>query len=85
MIWKHQKEQKNDTRNVIRKGITRGPLVLYRSPEDMLKSVVIEEKKFKHSLWAGADHLLGLKFVCQQEGLIIMVICCKFKKTLFSL
>ena len=26
----------------------------------MLKSVVIEEKKIKHSPWAGADNLLGL-------------------------
>ena len=35
--------------------ITRGPLVLYPSPEccgSMLKSAVIEEKKFKHSPWA---------------------------------
>ena len=28
--------------------LTRGPLVLYRSPEDMLKSAVIEEKEFKN-------------------------------------
>ena len=46
----------------------------------MLKSVVIEGKKFKHSPWAGADKPLGPKFLCQQEGLITMVICCKFKK-----
>ena len=51
----------------------------------MLKSVVIEEKKFKHSPWAGADNLLRPKFLCQQEGLITMVICCKFKKNLFNL
>ena len=30
--------------------------------EDMLKSAVIEEKTFKHSLWAGADNPLGPKF-----------------------
>ena len=30
--------------------------------EDMLKSAVIEEKKFKHSPWAGADNPLGPKF-----------------------
>ena len=48
--------------------------------EDMLKSVVIEEKKFKLSPWAGADNPLGQIFLCQQEGLITMVICCKFKK-----
>ena len=30
--------------------------------EDMLKSVVIEKKTFKHSPWAGADNQLGPKF-----------------------
>ena len=29
------------------------------SAEDMLKSAVFEEKKFKHSPWAGADNPLG--------------------------
>ena len=53
--------------------------IAHLSAEDMLKSVVIEEKKFKHSPWAGADKPLGPKFLCQQEGLITMVICCKFK------
>ena len=69
------------------KYVTRGPLVLYCSPECwvMSKSAVIEEKKFKHSPWAGADNPLGPKFWCQQEGLITMVICCKFKKNLFNL
>ena len=56
--------------------------IAHLSAEDMLKSVVIEEKKFKHSPWAGADNTLGLKFWSQQEGLITMVICCKFKKNL---
>ena len=46
----------------------------------MLKSVVIEEKKFKHSPWVGADNPLGPNFLCQQEGFITTVICCKFKK-----
>ena len=46
----------------------------------MIKSVVSEEKKFKHSPWAGADKQLGPNFWRQQEGLIILVICCKFKK-----
>ena len=31
------------------------------SAEDMLKSAVIEEKKFTHSPWAGADNPLGPK------------------------
>ena len=48
----------------------------------MLKSAVIEEKKFKHSPLAGADNPLGPKFWCQREGLIAMIICCKFKKNL---
>ena len=45
----------------------------------MLKSAVIEEKKFKHSCRVGADNPLGPKCLCQHEGLITMVICCKFK------
>ena len=51
----------------------------------MLKSAVIEEKKFKHSPWAGKDNSLSPKLFCQQEGLITMVICCKFKKNLFKI
>ena len=53
--------------------------------EDMLKSAVIEEKKFILSPRVGADNLLGPKFLCHEEGLITMVICCKFKKNLFNL
>ena len=53
--------------------------------EDMLKSAVIEEKTFKHSPCAGADNPLGPKFLCQQVGLITMVICCKFTKNPFNL
>ena len=29
---------------------------------------------------AGADNPLGSKFLCQQEHLVTLVICCKFKK-----
>ena len=29
---------------------------------------------------AGADNPLGTKFLCQQERLVTLVICCKFKK-----
>ena len=54
--------------------------IAHLSAEDMLKSAVIEEKKFKHSPWAGADNPLRPKILCQQEGLITMVICCKLKK-----
>ena len=43
------------------------------SAEDMLKSAVTEETKFKHSPWAGADNPLGQKIWCQQEGLITKV------------
>ena len=37
--------------------------IAHLSAEDMLKSVVIEEKKFKHSPWAGADNPLRPKDV----------------------
>ena len=47
--------------------------------------MVLEEKKFKHSPWAGADNSLRSKFLCQQEDLITMVTCCKFKKNIFNL
>ena len=59
---------------------TRGPLVLYRSPEDLLNSAVSEEKKFKHSFRVGGRQPIRAKNLCQQEGLITVVICCKFKK-----
>ena len=36
--------------------------IAHLSTEDMLKSVVTEEKKFKHSPWAGADNQLRPKF-----------------------
>ena len=58
--------------------------IAHLSAEDMLKSVVTEEKKFEHSPWAVADNPLGTQFWCQQEGLITLVICCKFKKNLFE-
>ena len=41
-------------------------------------------KRSKHSPRVGADNPVGPKFWCQQEGLITMVICCKFKKNLFN-
>ena len=59
--------------------------IAHLSAEDILKSAVIEEKKFKHSPRLGADNPIGPKFLCQQEGLITMVICCKFKKNRFNL
>ena len=55
------------------------------SAEDMLKLAVVEEKKFTHSPRVGADKPLGQIFLCQQEGLITMVICWKFKKNLYNL
>ena len=36
--------------------------IAHLSAEDMLKSAVIEEKKLKRRLWAGADNPLGPKF-----------------------
>ena len=59
--------------------------IAHLSAEDILKSAVIEEKKFKHSPRLGADNPSGPKFLCQQEGLITMVICCKFNKNRFNL
>ena len=41
--------------------------ITHLSAEDMLKSAVIEEKKFKHSPRVGADNPLGPKNLCQQE------------------
>ena len=38
------------------------PCIAHLSAEDMLKSVVIEEKKLKHSLRVGADNPFGPKF-----------------------
>ena len=105
--------------------------IAHLSAEDISKSAVIEEKKFKHSPWAGAENPLGhnfdvnrkaydhysnllqvekeslqpltlytyfhdlinvysrrsgadnpfrTNFLCQQEHLVTLVICCKFKK-----
>ena len=59
--------------------------IAHLSAEDVLKSAVIEEKKFKQSPMVGADNPLGPNFLYQQEGLITMVICCKFKKNRFNL
>ena len=41
---------------------------------------------FKHvySPKAGADNPLGTNFLCQQEHLVTLVICCKFQKNLFE-
>ena len=52
--------------------------IAHLSAEDMLKSAVFEEKKLKHGPYAVAGNSLGQNFLCQQEGLITMVICCKF-------
>ena len=59
--------------------------IVHLSAEDMLKSTVIEEMKFKHSPWPEADNAVERKFLCQQEGLITMVICCKFEQNLSNL
>ena len=36
--------------------------IAHLNAEDLFKLVVIEEKKFKHSPWAGADNPFGPKF-----------------------
>ena len=60
-----------------------GSCIAHLSAEDMLKWAVFQEKKLKHSPWAGTNNQLGPKFLCQQEGLITMVICCKSEKNLW--
>ena len=53
--------------------------IAHLSAEDMLKSAVIEENiAHKHGQTTP-------KFLCQQEGIITKVICCKFKKNLINL
>ena len=39
--------------------------ITHLNADDMLKSEVIDEKKFKHSPWAEADNPLGPNFLCQ--------------------
>ena len=58
--------------------------IAHLSAENMLKSAVIGEKKFKHSPRVEADNLLGPNILCKQQGLITMVIFCKLKKNLFN-
>ena len=56
-------------------------------PEDHWSCIahLCAEDMLKYSPRAGADNQSGPKFLCQQEGLLTMVICCKFKKDLFNL
>ena len=42
--------------------------IAHLSAEDMLNSVVIEEKKFKHSRWAEADKSLGQNFYVNRKA-----------------
>ena len=41
---------------------------------------LLRKRSLNIALGYGAHNLLGPKILCQQEGLITMVICCKFKK-----
>ena len=72
-------------RNVKKKPEDHWSCIAYLSAEDMLKSAVIAEKKFEHSLCAGADNPLGPKVLCRQEGLIIWSIVASLNRNLFSL
>ena len=54
-------------------------------PSDFMHIFFFQDFIHVHSPWAGADNPLRLSFLCQQEGLITMVICCKSKKNLFNL
>ena len=46
----------------------------------MLKSAVIEEKKFKHSPWAGADNPRGQNFDVNRNLLSLWSFATSFKK-----
>ena len=37
-----------------------------------------------YSPWAGENNPLGPNFLCQQEGLITLIICCKFQNNFFN-
>ena len=50
-----------DCRDIVKPG-DHWSYIAHLSAEDMLKSAVIEKKKFKHSPWAGADNQLGPTF-----------------------
>ena len=54
------KEALNECKNI--KPEDHWSCIAHLSAEDMLKPAVIEEQKFKHSSWAGADNPLGPKF-----------------------
>ena len=91
-MWYAEKEYKPEVRTCpsvfvrdIRKPEDHWSCIAHLIAEDMLKSAVIEEKTFKHSPWAGADNPLGPNFLCQQVGLITMVIYYKFTKNPFNL
>ena len=55
-------EKKNKKNNKKKKTEDHWSCIAHLCAEDMLKSAVIEEKKFKHSPLAGADVPLGPKF-----------------------
>ena len=77
---KKKKKKEQNKKKTKKKTEDHWSCIAHLSAEDMLKSAVIEEKKFKHSSRVGADNPFGPKFWYQQESLITMVICCKFKK-----
>ena len=60
--------KKNKTKQNKKKTEDHWSCIAHLSAEDMLKSVVIEEKKFKHSPWAGADNPLGPNFLCNRKA-----------------
>ena len=62
--------------SIFRRYITRGPLVLYRSPEcwGYVKISGYWGKQVE------TDNSLRPKILCQQKSLITMIICCKLKK-----
>ena len=50
-----------------------------KSPWSLILYTFFHDFIHVYSPGAGADNLLGMKFWCQQEHLVALVICCKFK------
>ena len=63
-------------------------VICYKFTKKSLSSLILYNffHYFIHiySPGAGADNPLGMKFWCQQEHLVTLVICCKFQKNLFE-
>ena len=77
-----QSEHKYCSQMIIITIKTRGPLVLYCSPEcwGYVKISGYWGKEVKYSPWTGADNSLGPKFLCQREGLSLWSFVASLKR-----